>query len=237
MENETSKASFLGVGLVMLVAVVVIGLAVFAIARGILNSSQTKFVNTMDGAENAGLKDYDGTTVSGVKLRGALEEYEGESMMILVHTKNVQKILEGGSGTLNASTAKTNKKNLKVKEHYGDANNTKLQIIVPSLSSTSTGTKAYCVYNAQAWTTSATDLGAAANAPADPSFTALDAGYIEYNGEFATDSDGYPIFNPLKTNWKQSGCSEFISNSAKFACKLVKDEAGVCVGIMFTEIY
>ena len=226
MENETSKASFLGVGLVMLVAVVVIGLAVFAIARGILNSSQTKFVNTMDGAENAGLKDYDGTTVSGVKLRGALEEYEGESMMMLVHTKNVQKILEGSGSTINPA----NKANLKVKEHYKNTNNDGLQILAIS-------SRAYCVYNAQAWTKTATTLGAAADAPKDPTFTPLDAGYIEYNGEFATDADGYPIFNPLKTNWKQSGCSEFISNSAKFACKLVKDEAGVCVGIMFTEIY
>lgn len=217
MENETGKASFLGVGLTMIVAVIVLGLAVFAVARGIMNSAQTSFVQTMEGASNAGLTDFDGTTVSGVKVRSALEDYEGQNYMILVNTAALQKKSTTDGNAAAATSFKPAadiKSSLVTRETYG-TNNANLQI-------TAFGGRQYVVYNALA---------------ADGSFAANEEGFINYSGVFKTDDDGMIQYNVQKINWKTSGCTEYISNSSNFTCKLIKDDSGTIVGILFTEVY
>lgn len=223
MENETGKASFLGVGLTMIVAVIVLGLAVFAVARGIMNTAQSSFVQTMDGAANAGLSDFDGTTVSGVKVRSALEDYEGQNYMILINTAAVQKKSTPDGNAVTSTTFKSAteiKKSLVTRETYG-TDNTNLQL-------TAFGGRQYVVYNALADDT---------DTSGSTKFVANDEGYIEYTGVFKTDSDGMVQFNVQKINWKTSGCSEYISNSSNFTCKLIKDSSGTIVGILFTEVY
>ena len=217
MENETGKASFLGVGLTMIVAVIVLGLAVFAVARGIMNTAQSSFVQTMDGAANAGLSDFDGTTVSGVMVRSALEDYEGQNYMLLVNTAALQKKSTTDGKAVASDTfleATAIKKSLVVREEYG-TDNANLQL-------TAFGKRQYIVYNAQA---------------ADGNFSANTEGFIEYSGVFKTNADGMVQFNVQKINWKTSGCTEYISNSSNFTCKLIKDSSGTIVGILFTEVY
>lgn len=219
MDQETSKASFLGVGLTMIVAVIILGLAVFAVARGIMNSAQTSFVRTMDGASTAGLTDFDGTTVSGVKVRSCLEDYEGQPYMILVNTAALQKKYHPdgkAAATTSGNTADTVRADLKTREAYG-TNNADLQLVAFS-------GREYCIYNAQLDLTQTN------------TFTDSKEGYIAFEGQFKTE-DGLIQYNVQKINWKTSGCTEYLSSSASFVAKLVKDPSGTVIGILFTEVY
>lgn len=218
MENETGKASFLGVSLVMIVAVIIIGLAVFAVARGIMNNAQTNFVKTMDGAANSGLSDFDGTTISGVKVRGALEEYEGQRYTILINTAAVQKKAEAKGKAQVGDISRFNKSSLVVREPYGTGNADLNCVAYPN---TSAG-RIYVMYNAQVELLS--------------TFTEAKEGHIAFEGTFQT-VDGLVQYNTQKINWKTSGCSEYISAAANYVCKLIKDPSGTIVGIMFTEVY
>lgn len=225
MDQETSKASFLGVGLTMIVAVIILGLAVFAVARGIMNSAQTSFVKTMDGASNSGLTDFDGTTISGVKVRSALEDYEGQPYMILINTAALQKKYTTDGKAVKATSGKdasTVKADLKVRENYGDTNNSELQLVAFS-------GRMYAIYNAQL------DLDTTSN-PAGNQFTDSKDGYIAFEGMFKT-VDGLVQYNVQKINWKTSGCTEYLSSSANFVAKLIKDPSGTAVGFLFTEVY
>lgn len=225
MDNETSKASFLGVGLTMIVAVIVLGLAVFAVARGIMNSAQTSFVQTMDGAANAGLSDYDGTTVSGVKVRSALEDYEGQNYMFLINTAALQKKSLGAVEVAPSSDSlKDPRKELVVREPYG-SNNENLQMVQFS-------GRIYAIYNALV----GTKTDSTGKETPDGKFEDSKEGYINFEGTFKT-VDGLVQFNTQKINWKTSGCTEYISTSANFVCKLIKDPSGTIVGILFTEVY
>ena len=220
MDQETSKASFLGVGLTMIVAVIILGLAVFAVARGIMNSAQTSFVKTMDGASNSGLTDFDGTTISGVKVRSALEDYEGQPYMILINTAALQKKYTTDGKAVKATSGKdasTVKADLKVRENYGDTNNSELQLVAFS-------GREYVIYNAQL------DLDQT------NTFTDSKDGYISFEGAFKM-IDGLIQYNVQKINWKTSGCTEYLSSSANFVAKLIKDPSGTAVGFLFTEVY
>ncbi len=229
MEQETSKSSFLGVGLTMTVAVIVLGLAVFAVSRGIMNNAQTSFVRTMDGASTAGLGDFDGATISGVKVRSALEDYEGQPYFILVNTAAVQKKYHP-DGKAAISTTGNSEDTLRtfntpggfsVREPYASG---LPQLIVPGDGGTSNMGRMYVIYNAQL-DTSTTNT-----------FKDSKEGYISWEGLVKTE-DGIIQFNTQKINWKTSGCTEYISPSASFVSKLIKDPSGTIVGMMFTEVY
>lgn len=219
MENETGKASFLGVTLVAIVAVVALALAVFAIARGVMNNGTTQYVKQMEKANTAGLSDYDGTTVSGVKVRSALEDYEGTDYALLVNTAAIQRIANPkaeAAAVEGKDFVKNWKKNLVTKENYGDDKNKDLQ-------TTSFAHRAYVIYNAQ--------LNGG-----DDKFTDSQEGFIRFSGTFKS-VDGMIVYNVNKVNWKTSGCSEYISNTSSYNCKLIKDASDTIIGILFTEVY
>lgn len=237
MEQETSKSSFLGVGLTMTVAVIVLGLAVFAVSRGIMNNAQTSFVRTMDGASTAGLGDFDGQTLSGVKVRSALEDYEGQPYFILVNTAALQKKYnpDGKAEKVNGEgkAAAAVKKSLATRESYaggtdgltsteiaaGKTDNSSLQVVA-------FGGREYIIYNAQL------DM----SVKDQNKFEDSNAGFINWEGILATE-DGIIQFNTKKINWKTSGCTEYISPSSNFVSKLIKDPSGTTVGMLFTEVY
>ena len=230
MTTSTENSSYVGVAVVMVVAVVVVILTIFGVSRGVMNNAQTSFVRTMDGTSTAGLSDFDGTTISAVKVRSAIEDYEGQPYFILVNTAALQKKYNPNGEaktTTSGKGADAVRTALKTREKYADDSNSGLQLVAFS-------GRMYAIYNAQVQLKD--DNGALLTGSAAPSFTDSKEGYISFDGAFET-VDGLIQFNTQKINWKTSGCTEYLSNSSNFVSKLIKDASGTTVGIMFTEVY
>lgn len=229
MDNEISKGTWTGTTVIAIIGVLGMAFAVFALSRSILNKGQSDFAKQIDNIDASVYEDYDGAIVSGMKVRSALNDFDGKNVIIMINTQAVQKHFAGSNATTKAAnkfngTLVKSKADLVVKENYGNKN----------LANSNTGTneglmvlqyndRAYCVYGALP--------------TAEGKFTANEKGYVEYNDVFMTDSSGSVVRNSIKTNWKTQGCTEYISNSSNFDAKLIKDATDTIVGIVFTQDY
>ena len=226
MDEPINKSSFLGVGLAMTAGVVLLGFTVFAIARGVMNNAQSEFTKSMDSVSQAAYTDYDGTTITGVKVRSALEDFSGKNVTVLINTAALQKKLtDAANTTASLSVGSIDKSKIVTRETYGTSNKD-LQI---ARIGDSGAYRYYAVYNA---------LLDEATITSTSFITGIEdkSGFYEYSGAFKT-AGGIVQFNAQKINWKTSGCSEFISTSANFVSKLIKDASGTTVGIVLTEVY
>lgn len=249
MENETSKGTWTGVTVIAIVAVLGMAFAIFAIARTMLNKGQGQFAGQVESISNATFTDFDGTTVSGVKIRSALEDMEGQNVAILVNTAAFQKAMNNNklaalSGT-DSSVTFGSKDNLVTKVNYGGKSddgstqkhkNLHITALPDGVTGSSTdgfwsgatSFKAYAIYNAQ--------LEFKTTAGTTATLKLSDDGYYEWNGSFATEA-GNIVFNNVKDNWKNEGCTEYIAPASNFSCKLIKDVTGAIVGIVCSQVY
>lgn len=219
MDQEISKGTWVGATILAIVAILGLSFAVYGIARSLVNNSSSDFVQTVDSVGSSSFNDYDGTTVSGLQVRSAIDNYEGDKICILVNTAGLQQAWAGSvSGTTEGKPVDMNK----IVRQEAVETNRDLFVSEPT-----TG-KGYVAYNALF------------DFKADGSTTLSDSkeGYLIWNGMFklkGTSSD--LMFNTVKTNFKTTGCTEFIANGSNFNSKLIKDASGTVVGIMFTQVY
>ena len=212
MDQEISKGTWVGATILAIVAILGLSFAVYGIARSLVNNSSSDFVNTVDSVGNSSFNDYDGTTVSGLQVRSAIDNYEGDKIAILVNTAGVQTALTGSvNGTATSPvdfTKLVRHENVEAAYNvaYVDGNG-----------------RAYVMYNALF------DSG---------SITDSKEGYLVFSGTFKLHgATSNLMFNSIKTNFKTTGCSEFIANGTNFNAKLIKDSSGTVIGIMFTQVY
>ena len=219
MDQEISKGTWVGATILAIVAILGLSFAVYGIARSLVNNSSADFVQTVDSVGNSSFNDYDGTTVSGLQVRAAIDNYEGDKIAILVNTAGVQQAWAGSTtGTIadNAPVSFAADKIVRQEEVPMDYN----QAIVMQ-------GKGYIVYNALFdYTASGTTLKDS------------NEGYLIWNGMFKLHTDSSNLmFNTVKANYKTTGCTEFVANGSNFNAKLIKDASGTVVGIMFTQVY
>ncbi len=221
MDQEISKGTWVGATILAIVAILGLSFAVYGIARSLVNNSSADFVQTVDSVGNSSFNDFDGTTVSGLQVRSAIDNYEGDKICILVNTAGVQQAWAGStSGNITGSVS-FNKivRQEKVEEQYN------LPVVMQG--------KGYIAYNALF------DFYDDAGNPHDGvSLTDSNEGYLIWNGMFELHAGSSNLmFNTIKTNFKTTGCTEFIANGSNFNAKLIKDASGTVVGIMFTQVY
>lgn len=214
MDQEISKGTWVGATILAIVAILGLSFAVYGIARTLVNNSAADFVKTVDSVGTSSFNDYDGTVVSGLQVRSAIDTYEGDKISILVNTVGVQNALKGADGKVtNMDWTKL------VRQEPVDSNY--------NVGFTDNIGRAYIAYNALF------DLDGAG-----VTFTDSKEGYLVYNGPFKLHTDTSNLmFNSVKTNFKTTGCTEFIANGTNFNAKLIKDPTGTIIGIMFTQVY
>ena len=217
MDQEISKGTWVGATILAIVAILGLSFAVYGIARSLVNNSSADFVSTVDGVGTSAFNDFDGTTVSGLQVRSAIDTYEGDKIAILVNTAGIEEALDKET-----DDEKKGKTAAFVRQEAVDVHADKLIVF---------NEKHYMNYNAIIEEAS--------------QLSNTSAGYLQYTGLFRfrkdptdpTKTTSDLQFNTLKTNFKTTGCSEFIATGSNFNAKLIKDASGTVIGIMFSQVY
>lgn len=219
MDQEISKGTWVGATILAIVAILGLSFAVYGIARSLVNNSSADFVQTVDSVGNSSFNDYDGTTVSGLQVRSAIDNYEGDKICIMINTAGVQQAWAGSSSAMAEAADVSFAENVIIRQEAIDASYNQ-GVVVQG--------KGYIAYNALF------DYTAGGGATLKDS----NEGYLIWNGMFKLhDGSSNLMFNTCKTNYKTTGCTEFIANGSNFNAKLIKDASGTVVGIMFTQVY
>lgn len=225
MDGEISKGTWIGATVLAIVAILGLGFAVYGISRNLVNNSSASFIKTVDSVSMSGFNDFDGTTVSGLQVRQALENYEGQKIAVWVNTSGTQLAITGAAkpGSQKPGiTASTLEAILARKEQLGST--------APEFSEGVMYQQRYYInYNALFNGITSGDGG---------NFKSTTQGYMEYTGDFklyAGTSD--IVFNTVKTNYKDKGCAEYIATGSNFNAKLIKDGTGTIIGLMFSQVY
>lgn len=219
MDQEISKGTWVGATILAIVAILGLSFAVYGIARSLVNNSAADFVQTVDSVGNSSFNDFDGTTVSGLQVRAAIDNYEGDKIAILVNTAGVQQAWAGSTTGVLADNAPVSFAADKIIRQEAVPMDYNQAIVMQG--------KGYIVYNALFnYTTNGTTLKDS------------NEGYLIWNGMFKLHTDSSNLmFNTVKANYKTTGCTEFVANGSNFNAKLIKDASGTVVGIMFTQVY
>lgn len=225
MDQEISKGTWVGATILAIVAILGLSFAVYGIARSLVNNSSADFVQTVDSVGNSSFNDYDGTTVSGLQVRSAIDTYEGDKICILVNTAGVQQAWAGSTtANITNSSAISFATDVIIRQEAVD---TKYDLPVVMQG------KGYIAYNALF-----DFYDASGNPISGVALTDSKEGYLVWNGMFELHEDSSNLmFNTIKTNFKTTGCTEYIANGSNFNAKLIKDASGTVVGIMFTQVY
>ena len=218
MDQEISKGTWVGATILAIVAILGLSFAVYGIARSLVNNSSADFVSTVDGVGTSSFNDFDGTTVSGLQVRSAIDTYEGDKIAILVNTAGIEEALKSASTKNTAAFVRQ------------EAVKPEVDLLI------NFNGKYYMNYNAL-FVPETADDGKLQIPLKDTT-----SGYLQYSGHFAMKTvDGKVtsdlLFNSLKSNFKTSGCSEFIATGSNFNAKLIKDASGTVVGILFSQVY
>lgn len=225
MDGEISKGTWVGATVLAIVAILGLSFAVYGISRSLVNNSSADFIKTVDSVANSGFNDYDGTVVSGLQVRQALENYEGEKIGIWINTSGTQLAVTGAAktetdtskytGTTDGATLDTT---LSRQEKLGAVQQNPKGVIYSG--------RYYINYNA------------VFEGITDTNFKSTTQGYMEYTGKFALVTGTSDIvFNTVKTNYKNVACAEYVAGGSNFNAKLIKDGTGTIIGIMFSQVY
>lgn len=87
MEREISVGAWLGIGLLILAALIGLGFGVFSIAKGVANDGSTNMQEGLGQVSNQVFLDYDQKVVSGQQVLTALSTFEGKAYAVLIGTK------------------------------------------------------------------------------------------------------------------------------------------------------
>ena len=229
MDGEISKGTWVGATVLAIVEILGLSFAVYGISRSLVNNSSADFIKTVDSVSNSSFNDYDGTVVSGLQVRQALENYEGEKIGIWINTSGTQLAVTGAA---KVNTDETKYKIQFVTEGDADfadkvlARQEGLGVVQQNPKGTIYSGRYYLNYNAVFEGITASN------------FKSTTQGYMEYTGKFALVTGTSDIvFNTVKTNYKNVACAEHIAGGSNFNAKLIKDGTGTIIGIMFTQVY
>ena len=223
MDAEISKGTWIGAGLLAIVAILGLAFAVYGVARSLVNNSSADFVKAIDSVGESGFNDYDGTIVSGLQVKAALADYSGKKIAILINTAAIQRALTQSSAGANDGSTEPVADSFTLADDWPTLLVRNEQVADTYNVATAFGGYVYVQYNALF------DVG---------SLRDTKEGFLEYKGTFKVkDGTSDLIFNSTKANYKVVGTTECIDNGNSYNAKLIKDQAGTIVGLLFREVY
>lgn len=149
MDQEISKGTWVGATILAIVAILGLSFAVYGIARSLVNNSSADFVSTVDGVSTSAFNDYDGTTVSGLQVRSAIDTYEGDKIAILVNTAGIEEALKGAADKTTAAFARQEAVSTDVDKliHYNNKYYMNYNAIITDASQLNNTTAGYLQYS------------------------------------------------------------------------------------------
>ena len=234
MGDEAVDGSKIGTKLIMFCAIIALVLVAFLVGKSLINSGVNNLETTSKTISDSRFSDYNKKIVKGRAVKTAIENFNGEEVIILVHT-----LAEGSSTTGSADTDKIGKTfnrsavELVLGYDPGTLEGTKAQGVAiegdnnwDSQTGAGNGKNFFMNYNALV----STDTTNAKNAKV----TLTNGDYI-YDADFQTDASQNVVYNNNVENLTKKGSPEYVSDSSSFKASLIKNSAGEIVGILFAQ--
>ena len=232
MDQEVSRGSNLGVVLIALAAIIGLGFAIFAIAKGTANEGVTNVQEVLGAVGASAFTDYDQKIITGTQVVSAYQNFEGKPYAVIIATQATK----DKSGT---STTHSFKDGAGVTSVYPTSGTT-LEIPVAN------------AYNGTA--TNAPQMDAENSAG-----TKIKLKFVNYNallGKTGTNVfskvyfdancwraiDGFQVdsgkvqMNNISANLSRSGMMEYVPSGARYQSYLIKDLSGTIMGVAFEQV-
>lgn len=228
MGDEAVDGSKIGTKLIMFCAIIALVLVAFLVGKSLINSGVNNLETTSKTISDSRFSDYNKKIVKGRAVKTAVENFNGEEVIILVHT-----LAEGSSTTGSADKTKTGK----------TFDKTSVELVLGYDQNTLEGTKAQGVaiegdnnWDSQKAAGDGKNFFMNYNALIDTkSKVTLTNGDYIYDADFQTDDSQNVVYNNNVENLTKKGSPEYVSDSSSFKASLIKNSAGEIVGILFAQ--
>lgn len=222
MGDEAVDGSKIGTKLIMFCAIIALVLVAFLVGKSLINSGVDNLETTSKTINDSRFSDYNKKVVKGRAVKSALENFNGEEVIILVHT-----LAEGSR----PAAATTDNKNIvsssAVKSFLG---------LSTDVASTMQGVKidGDDKWDKQESAGNGQNFFVNYNALVKAKVSLKNGNYV-YDDDFATDASGNIIYNNNTENLTKKGSPEYISDGSTFKASLIKNSSGEIVGILFAQ--
>lgn len=228
MGDEAVDGSKMGTKLIMFVAIIGLALAAFLVGKSLINTGVDNMESSSKSINDSRFSDYNKKIVKGRAVKSAIDTFQNEEVIILVHT------LSEGSTNLSSSgdyaghkTPTTSTPDTALKSWLGrDVDDNTLAAKVDGATFDSNAG----IGKGGAWAVNY-------NALLDGSskVVAKDGGYV-YDADFMTDSTTGAVQYNLNTKYiTKKGAAEYIADGSSFDAALIKNSSGEIVGIVFSQ--
>lgn len=235
MGDEAVDGSKIGTKLIMFCAIIALVLVAFLVGKSLINSGVNNLETTSKTISDSRFSDYNKKIVKGRAVKTAIENFNGEEVIILVHTLAEGSCPAIGGADKDKAGKTFNRSAVETILGY-DQNaleGTKAQGVAiegdnnwDSQTGAGNGINFFMNYNALV----STDTKNAKNAKV----TLTNGDYI-YDADFQTDDSQNVVYNNNVENLTKKGSPEYVSDSSSFKASLIKNSAGEIVGILFAQ--
>lgn len=220
MGDEAVDGSKMGTKLIMFVAIIGLALAAFLVGKSLINTGVDNMESSSKSINDSRFSDYNKKIVKGRAVKSAIDTFQNEEVIIIVHTlsegSNSKTEAVTGDGLIKSgATSSILGRKLTGNEKVVSIDGTKFD------SNTGIGEGGTCGVNY--------------NALVKAKIKAENGGYI-YDDDFDTDdTTGAVKYNLNTTNITKKGQPEYVADGSSFDAALIKNSSGEIVGIVFSQ--
>lgn len=223
MGDEAVDGSKMGTKLIMFVAIIGLALAAFLVGKSLINTGVDNMETSSKSINDSRFSDYNKKIVKGRAVKSAIDTFQNEEVIILIHTlsEGSQTIKDDGAATEKGSITQSGNSNILGRTLEGNEQTVTIGGGVNFDNNSKIGEGGSTAVNYNALVKSAV--------------TAKDGGYI-YDDDFKTNkSTGAVEYNLNTTNITKKGQPEYIADGSSFDAALIKNSSGEIVGIVFSQ--
>lgn len=226
MGDESVDGAKLGTKLIMFVAIIMLALAAFLVAKNLVNKGVDNLETTVKSISDSQFTDYDSKVVRGRTVKSAFDTFGNSEYALVVATlsmfndakwyEKVNMTSNGKATTIDHLAAVIRIDNCAME---GKSSNTYVNALN---------------YNAQLMPATGGVASVSIGGETVSSLT-LDSGKCSFNGDFQTNEAGNVKYYLNQANLSKKGQAEYIADSSSFNANLIKNESGDIMGIVFTQ--
>lgn len=227
MGDEAVDGSKMGTKLIMFVAIIGLALAAFLVGKSLINTGVDNMESSSKSINDSRFSDYNKKIVKGRAVKSAIDTFQNEEVIILVHTLSEGTTNIAASGNYAGYTGTKKPADTALQSWLGRDvdDNTLATSIKDATFDSNEG-----IGKGGSWAVNYNALLDGTN-----QVTAKDGGYV-YDADFMTDpKTGAVQYNLNTKHLTKKGAPEYIADGSSFDAALIKNSSGEIVGIVFSQ--
>lgn len=227
MGDEAVDGSKMGTKLIMFVAIIGLALAAFLVGKSLINTGVDNMESSSKSIHDSRFSDYNKKIVKGRAVKSAIDSFQNEEVIILVHTLSEGTTNIAASGDYAGYTGTKKPADTALESWLGrDVDDNTLATKIDGIKFDSNAG----IGKSDAWAVNYNAL-----LDGKHQVTAKDGGYV-YDADFMTDSTTGAVQYNLNTKYlTKKGAPEYIADGSSFDAALIKNSSGEIVGIVFSQ--